>query len=60
MGRRIDKVVVIVDVNIEFEGPSQITFELPPDDPLVDLLLAKNDAMNLAAAIADGPAQGIL
>lgn len=55
MSARIDKVTVTIDFDVEFEGPGTATFELPPDDPLVDLLRERHEAMLLAAARAAGP-----
>jgi hypothetical protein len=59
MGHRIDKVVVAIAAYVEFEGPVTWSFEFVPDasdQPLVDALLAKNDALNLEKAKLAGKA----
>lgn len=59
MDTRIDACMVSIDVTIEFEGHSLIVFSLPPDDPLVQQLLDRNNQINLAAA-RSSDAVGIL
>ena len=59
MGHRIDKIVATLTVYQEFEGTNTFTFAFVPDDSdkvLCDLLLEKNDEMNLAAAKLAGKA----
>lgn len=62
MASRVDNVAVILDVYQEFEGRSIVSFAYVPEpgDPIVAMLLAKNDEMNLTAARAAVPAEGLL
>jgi hypothetical protein len=63
MGYIVGKVSVYIQLAVEFLGPVSITFDFVPnmndpvDKQLADALLAKNDALNLAAAKLAGRAQ---
>jgi hypothetical protein len=53
----VTKVNVVVELHNDFEGVRSVAFTFvpgPDDAPLVDALLAKNDAILLAAARAAG------
>lgn len=54
----IEAVRVELDVHTEWDGRFTIKFSLPASDPLTTALLAKHEALTLAAAI-ENPARDI-